>query len=75
MPEERIYITSIKEEDDCPFEEVCHGFPKLCKGCTVLPTRTEVIHMIAKALCADDVIREGYYEMAELVLNVMLGGK
>ena len=35
-------------------------------------TRTEAIDIIAKALCADDVIREGYYEMADAALNALL---
>lgn len=38
-------------------------------------SRTEAIDIIAKALCADDVMREGYYQMAEAALNGLLEGK
>lgn len=38
-------------------------------------TRTEAIERMAKALCADDVMREGYYQMAEAALNALLEGK
>lgn len=38
-------------------------------------SRQEAINRIAKALCADDVIREGYYQMAEAALNSLLEGK
>lgn len=37
--------------------------------------RQEAIEHIAKALCADDVMREGYYQMAEAALNALLEGK
>lgn len=36
-------------------------------------TRQEAIDIIAKALCADDVMREGYYQLAEAALNALLG--
>lgn len=36
-------------------------------------SRKEVVERIAKALCADDVMREGYYQMAEAALNALLG--
>lgn len=35
-------------------------------------TRQEAIERMAKALCADDVMREGYYQMAEAALNALL---
>ena len=38
-------------------------------------SHTEAIGRIAKALCADDVMREGYYQMAEVALNAILEGK
>ena len=38
-------------------------------------TRQEAIGCIAKALCGDDVMREGYYQMAEAALNGLLEGK
>lgn len=34
--------------------------------------RKAAIERIAKALCADDVMREGYYQMAEAALNALL---
>jgi len=37
----------------------------------VMP-RQEAIERMAKALCADDVMREGYYQMAEVALNAIL---
>lgn len=36
-------------------------------------SRQEAINRMAKALCADDVMREGYYQMAEAALNALLG--
>lgn len=38
-------------------------------------SRKEAIERMAKALCADDVMREGYYQMAEAALNALLEGK
>ena len=38
-------------------------------------SRQEAIERMAKALCADDVMREGYYQMAEAALNALLEGK
>lgn len=35
-------------------------------------TKEEMIEKIAKALCADDVMREGYYEMAKAALKALL---
>ena len=55
-----------------PTELQCGG-AKSCDECKVGMTRTEAIERIAKALCADDVMREGYYEMAEAALNALLG--
>ena len=36
-------------------------------------TRAEAIEKMAKAICADDVMREGYYQLAEAALNALLG--
>lgn len=35
-------------------------------------TRQDAIKRIAKALCGDDVMREGYYQLAEAALNALL---
>ena len=48
-----------------------------CEDIADLPhiSRQEAIERMAKALCADDVMREGYYQMAEAALNALLEGK
>lgn len=38
-------------------------------------SRAEAINRMAKALCADDVMREGYYQIAEAALNALLEGE
>lgn len=48
---------------------------KFCRDSQPGMTRQEAINRIAKALCADDVMREGYYQMAEAVLNALLNNE
>lgn len=74
MAEERIGITIVKD-DPC---DMCD--PETCEGGCLEKyiwergmTRTEAIDKMAKAMCADDVIREGYYEMANVALKAILG--
>lgn len=76
--EERIFVLQVEEKDEL------RNIIQYCNGCTFWPcdeecinrkkpmTRREAINRIAKALCADDVMREGYYQMAEAVLKELL---
>lgn len=48
---------------------------KIKPHCAIVFTRQEAIERMAKALCADDVMREGYYQMAEAALDALLEGK
>lgn len=48
---------------------------KECRHCDEGMSRQEAIERIAKALCADDVMREGYYQIAEAALNALLEDK
>lgn len=41
-------------------------------GEEIVLARKEAIERMAKALCADDVMREGYYQMAEAALDALL---
>lgn len=75
--EERIYIRGYGENNPCDTCEDTSG--EECDFCmenyewnASIP-RKEAIERIAKALCADDVMREGYYQMAEAALNALLG--
>ena len=74
--EERIYISGYSETNPC---DVCDDLSgEECDYCeknrewNASITRQEAIDKIAKALCADDVMREGYYQMAEAALNALL---
>lgn len=77
--EERIYISGYSETNPC---DVCDDLSgEECDYCeknrewNASITHQEAIDKIAKALCADDVMREGYYQMAEAVLNALLEDK
>lgn len=83
--EERIVLTvNVFKEHPCadcgnPYKPNCGNgkFPacdlkqKYKKGLT----KETAIERMAKALCADDVMREGYYQMAEAALNALLEEK
>ena len=78
MAEERIILTI----DDGYCQEKCYCFPIACSAeCehidkpTFSYTRQEAIECMAKAMASDDVLVEGYYEMAEIALNALLEGK
>ena len=76
MAEERIAVIKWNTKNDicpAPTELQCGG-SKSCEDCKVGISRQEAIEKIAKALCADDVMREGYYQMAEAALNALLEG-
>ena len=79
MAEERIYIKKCGENNPCDTCEDTSGDE--CDFCVenyewnASISRKEAINRIAKALCADDVMREGYYQMAEAALDALLEGK
>ena len=85
MAEERILIgtdiespcVKCKEIDFC--EGNCEQYEKFAKefkpGALKVLSRQEAIEKLARALCGDDVIREGYYQMAETGLNALLEDK
>ena len=81
--EERYIIYTLpttKETKDfpCPIagDENGHCYYNYnCNECKEGITRAEAIEKMAKALCVDDVMREGYYQMAEAALNALLEGK
>ena len=74
--EERIYVRKYGENNPCDTCEDKYGVE--CDFCVknyewnASITRREVVERIAKALCADDVMREGYYQLAEAALNALL---
>ena len=63
MAEERILITTRHKD-----ETLNMTFTDMYKEYT----RQEAIERMAKAMAADDVLVEGYYEMAEKALNALL---
>ena len=75
--EEKILIFKVKNpcSDNCEIKDI-----QSCKTCNVKKrydkaiTYDTTIEKMAKALCADDVIREGYYQMAEAALQALLEG-
>lgn len=73
MAEERQKRLLIKEYDlvcdltDCKYCEE----KDLCSEKDTM-TRQDAIERMAKAMAADDVLVEGYYEMAEKALNALL---
>lgn len=75
MKDERIFIQSFRNRPcvDCPAASnmkncTCPDLHRFSHGIN----KSEAIEKMAKALCADDVIRDGYYQMAEAALNALL---
>ena len=52
--EERIYVYRFTDDDGiCPLEEFCTKFPGQCGDCKEIPTRTETVEKMAKAICLE----------------------
>ena len=71
--EERIFIRKGTARELCTFiyRDGCAGEMHCC-SCAISIPRSEVIDRMAKAICADDFLVEGYHAMAEKALNALL---
>ena len=73
MSDERILLGM--SDDYC--ETKCEALPVACNSdCPHHTkyksfTKEQMKEIVARALCADDVMRERYYEMAECVYNAL----
>lgn len=79
--EERYVLVKIPVKDrkyECPFYYVSEGIEfcnideSWCEKCQAGMTRSEIVEKIAKAMCGDDFLVEGYYQLAERVLNALM---